>query len=258
MCELFGICGNGRKNVTPYLREFFSRSYKHCHGWGIANFAGNGVSLEKEPIMASNSYYLRARMQFPIVATNLIAHIRLASVGDMSYVNCHPFVLSDNRGRTWTLAHNGTIFDLSPLDIYTLQQTGGTDSELILLYLIDQVNRQQNQLGRALEVPERFALVEKVAVELSAGNKLNLLIWDGEVMYAHSNYAQSLYCLQESDALYLATAPLGKQAWSPAPFLHLVAYKEGRILMESSRRSEEYKDDPSDASDFQAVDSAQL
>ena len=197
MCELLGLSSRKKITVNSYLREFFSHSEIHCHGWGLALFYQQAVSLEKEAIAANQSQYLHQRIAHPIMIDNMIAHIRLASVGRMFYENCHPFVKHDNRGRSWTLAHNGTLFKAPHLDLFQSVQEGQTDSERILYYLVDEVNKLQDELGWPLTPEERFRLLDDLITRLSVDNKLNLLLWDGEYMYVHTNYRGTLHLLRK-------------------------------------------------------------
>lgn len=178
MCELFGVSSRQQVEVTDLLKVFFSHSVKHANGWGMATFYGNAVSLEKEPVQAIKSAYLKERLRQRIQVQNMIAHIRLATRGVMEYANCHPFVLRDNDDRCWTLAHNGTIFDYPRHNPYLHQQEGRTDSERILFFLVDQVNQRQSELGRSLRVEERLDLLDALVTDMAKGNKLNLLIYD--------------------------------------------------------------------------------
>ncbi len=247
MCELLGVNSHKRINVNRYLTQFFSHSEKHCHGWGLALFYGDAVSLEKEPICANQSLYLRQRIKHPIFIDNMIAHIRLASVGRMYYENSHPFVKHDNRGRSWTLAHNGTIFDFPHLDDFKDVQEGQTDSERILYYFIDEINKRQEQIDRALEEEERFKLLEDLIADLSINNKINLLIWDGEYMYVHTNYADTLHYNQiTSDTVIFSTQPLEGKGWEDVPFLHLQVWKEGQLVYQGQKISQEYFDPEKD------------
>lgn len=134
-------------------------------------------------------------------------------------MNCHPFVGRDNRGRVWTLAHNGTVFRGDALGPYFAAQEGRTDSERLLLLLLDRVGARQDALGRALGPEERFAEFAVLARELSPGNKLNLLVYDGEALYAHANAAGSLHLREDpSGAAVLSTRPLGSgDGWAPLP-----------------------------------------
>ena len=62
MCELLGLSSRKKITVNSYLREFFSHSEIHCHGWGLALFYQQAVSLEKEAIAANQSQYLHQRI----------------------------------------------------------------------------------------------------------------------------------------------------------------------------------------------------
>lgn len=243
MCELFGINSKPRLKVNTYLKIFFSHSEIHKHGWGMAIFYGNAASIEKEPLCANQSNYLRERIKHPIIINNMIAHIRLASVGRVLWGNAHPFSEQDASGRYWTLAHNGTIFDFSALDEYKKTQEGQTDSERILLYLVDSINQRMEELRRTLTEQERFLLMEELIASLSVNNKLNLLIWDGENMYVHTNYADTLCCLRKSDdTILFSTKPLSDEDWQPVPFLRLLVFREGRKVFEGTRESVQYFD----------------
>ncbi len=189
MCELFGVSAEKRRNLNELLRVFFSHGVDHPNGWGMAFFYGNAVSLEKEPETSCKSLYLKERMRGSIEADNMIAHIRQATRGVMAYTNTHPFVLRDNCDRAWTLAHNGTIFACEQLDSFVHVQQGQTDSERILLYLVSRVNEEQERLGRPLSRDERFRLVDELICEITPENKVDLLLYDGELLFAHVNYS---------------------------------------------------------------------
>ena len=246
MCELFGVSSRRRITVNELLKEFFSHSVRHAHGWGMAVFYENSVSLEKEPVQAIKSSYLKERLQHRISVKNMIAHIRLATRGVMEYVNCHPFVLRDNDGRCWTLAHNGTIFDYPRHDPYLYRQEGRTDSERILYFLVDQVDARQLELGRAMTGEERFALLDELVCDMARGNKLNLLIYDGELLYVHTNYANSLWYSQREDAVLFATTPLDRGSWREHPFTTLCAYRDGCRLFQGTDHGQEYLDNEKD------------
>lgn len=246
MCELFGVSSRRKITVNPLLKEFFSHSVKHANGWGMAVFYENSVSLEKEPVQAIKSTYLKERLQQTISVKNMIAHIRLATRGNMEYVNCHPFVLRDDFGRCWTLAHNGTIFDYPRHNPYVRQQEGSTDSERILYFLVDQINLQQREAGRPLTGGERFSLLDGLVTDMAKGNKLNLLIYDGELLYVHTNYANSLYYSQREDTLLFATTPLDGGDWRTHPFTTLCAYHNGQTMFQGTNHGMEYRDNDED------------
>ena len=47
MCELFGVNSKQNIQINEYLKEFFSHSHAHPHGWGMACMSGNTVQVEK-------------------------------------------------------------------------------------------------------------------------------------------------------------------------------------------------------------------
>lgn len=246
MCELFGVSSFDRVPVNELLREFFSHSIDHPNGWGMAVFHDNGVSLEKEPLPAYKSLYLKERLRHALAVRNMVGHIRKATVGELKFENCHPFVQRDSFGRAWTLAHNGTMFNCPALFPYVHTQEGGTDSERILCHIIAQINAAQAAAGRALDTGERFGLVDRVICEIAPRNKLNLLIWDGELLYAHTNYSNSLYVRQTPGTAVFATVPLDFGDWKLLPFTTLCAWQDGRERYRGTCHGCEYHDDPED------------
>jgi len=250
MCELLGVSSSERMRVDPYLKQLVPHSTMHPNGWGIAIFYGNAVSLEKEPKPAFNSDYLLSRLKYPIEAENMIAHIRLATRGSMSYENCHPFVERDSSGRAWTLAHNGTIFSPLLLDAYKGVQRGSTDSERILCRLLHRMSGLKNPSQR-----ERFEMVDALVLECAPQNKLNLLIYDGELMYVHTNMKNSLYVKQTETAAVFATVPLDGGKWENVPMMQLQAYSAGKLVYTGTRHRFEYvmPDPAQDNSDWSGL-----
>ena len=247
MCELLGIVAKRKIRANDILREFYSHAEAHPHGWGLALFPDGGVPfIEKEAVKATASEYLRRRLEAPIEERLLLAHIRLATVGDQETANCHPFTATDNEGRTWTLVHNGTIFDGAKLNAYLGLQYGSTDSERVLLRLVDCVNERQIRLGRALDADERFDVMERFVAELATGNKLNLLVYDGERLYAHSNFRGSLHVRDDGESLVFSTRPLAGEGWRPLPFTRVVAAKDGEIVRVGEPHGHEYIYNPDD------------
>ena len=247
MCELLGMSARRRRAVNVLLREFYSHAEAHPHGWGLARFSDAGVpSMEKEPIKATESAYLKNRLSEPIEEKTFLAHIRFATVGHLEYKNCHPFTTVDNRGRMWTLAHNGTVFSGAALNDYMGIQYGDTDSERVLLHLVDRIDHAQNHRRHALDADERFDVLLSAIAGLAKGNKLNLLVFDGEVLYAHCNFRDTLYVRREDDAVTFSTRPLSDGRWEPLPFTSLVAAKDGEIVRTSPPHGNEYFYNPED------------
>lgn len=242
MCEIFGASSMRQRCLNEYLKIFYSHSNSHPHGWGLAYMAGQNIFIDKEPIQASKSQYLKCRLSQPIISKNALAHIRYATIGHIEQYNCHPYSLKDNFGRRWTLIHNGTIFDYPPLNIFTRLQKGQTDSERILLYIIEQVNQAQNACYKPLAGEQRFKLLDGIVSSMSKNNKLNLLIYDGEYMYVHTNYENSLHYLESKDGTLFSTQPLTEENWKDVPFTTLLAYKDGKLAFTGTNHGNEYID----------------
>ena len=175
-------------------------------------------------------------------ADQMIAHIRLATRGTLEYENTHPFVKRDWSGRTWTLAHNGTIFESQALNPYVHSQKGQTDSERILLYAVDRINGEEQKKGRTLSQEERFAVIEAVIKEITPENKVNLLLFDGELMYVHTNYRDSLHFLRKETAVFVSTRPLDKGNWEKAPMNTLLAFEAGKWKYTGNPHENEFFD----------------
>ena len=247
MCELLGFSSRKKRRRNVLLREFYSHAQAHPHGWGLARFLDGGTpSIEKEPVCATHSALLERLLADPVEERSFIAHIRLATVGHVEYKNCHPFTAADNSGRTWTLAHNGTIFNGAHLNDYMGIQYGDTDSERVLLHLVDQINMAQNHRRHALDEAERFGVLSDAIAELANGNKLNLLVFDGDVLYAHCTFRDTLHVWRNEGAVAFSTRPLSIGAWEHVPFTSLVAAKAGEIIRTSPPHGNEYIYNPND------------
>lgn len=238
MCELLGISSAKKVNCNDLLKVFFSHAADNPDGWGLARFYGNSVSLEKEPVSALESVYLKNRLTDEIREDILIAHIRKASVGSLSYQNSHPFARRDASGRLWTLAHNGTIFESPELAPYTQIQNGSTDSERILYYLVDRINAGGNP--GALSAEERFSIVENVIRTITPKNMVNLLIYDGELLYTHANRKDSLHLSRWDDSVVISSKPLSQTGWEPVPLNTLMAFRRGGLAYTGQNHGNEY------------------
>ncbi len=131
MCEIFGITSKNKIQADYMLNKFFSHSVEHQHGWGIAIFDGFSVSVEREPVRAIDSVYLKNRLTGDFLVDKMMAHIRRATSGLAEYNNTHPFVKADESGRKWTLVHNGHIFDATVLRMPENQLFIYHDGELL-------------------------------------------------------------------------------------------------------------------------------
>ncbi len=239
MCELFGVTSRSRIALNELLAEFFSHGVEHPNGWGMAFFYGNAVSLEKQPEASHKSVYLKQRLRSKVEADKMIAHIRLATKGSLDYENTHPFIMRDKSDRTWTLAHNGTIFDCDLLNPFTQCQRGQTDSERILAYIVSRMDKELEK-KKGLSGQERSELADEILCAITPENKVNLLLFDGELMYVHTNYKNSLYSCRKGEAVVISTKPLDHHVWEPVPMNTLIAYQDGELVYKGTDHKNEF------------------
>ena len=241
MCEIFCFNSNMPKQVNECLECFYKHSEMHPDGWGLANMHSDEFIIDKEPVKATCSEYLKNLLSHPVIGKNVFAHIRLATVGEIISPNCHPFIEIDDNNRSWMLIHNGTIFDYPSLDKYKDMEIGDTDSERILLLIIDKVNEFEAKKKAPSTIKERFNLLNDIIVDLSKNNKLNLMIFDGDLTYIHSNMKDSLYYLKSDESFLVASTPLtDDENWKPVELNKLFALIDGNIIFESEEHENEY------------------
>ncbi|MBQ3338739.1 MAG: class II glutamine amidotransferase [Atopobiaceae bacterium] len=226
MCEIFAVSSTKHMRVEPLLREFFSDSVEHPHGWGLAWRDKGRARLYKEPVTAVESAYLDYLLKLDIKPHLLIAHIRNATRGIVSYANCHPFLEQGSDGREWVFAHNGTVLDETALGARRPSQ-GDTDSEQLALALVERLDAAAEEAQGTLSFEQRFAVLEDAMAALSVGNKLNLVFSDGEYLYAHTNTDQAtLFERQEEGCALLCSRPIG-DGWEELPRCTLMAWRDG-------------------------------
>lgn len=241
MCEIFCFNSDTPKQINSCLKCFYNHSEEHPHGWGLATMQSDEFVIDKEPIKATCSEHLKNILSNPVIGKNVFAHIRLATVGEIISPNCHPFIELDDNNRSWMLIHNGTIFDYPKLDEYKERELGGTDSERILLYIIDKVNDFEKEKGRLSTIKERFNLLTEIVTDLSKNNKLNLMIYDGDLTYIHSNMKNSLYYLKNEDGFLVASTPVNDdEGWKQVELNKLFGLIDGNIIFESEEHENEF------------------
>jgi glutamine amidotransferase len=251
MCQLFAISSKKPQVINSLLEEFFTYSVEHPHGWGYADLSPKNHFIFKSAEPAYASEQAKLLVSCPLTVTDALAHIRYATVGDIEVQNAHPFTAEDVSGRQWTLIHKGTVFSSDLLDTYFHTQEGSTDSERILLYLVDRINEETKKKGSLLEPDERFALFETITTELSPNNCVNLIVYDSDQFLIHANYQTALSIFNADETVMFCTSPLSSVApgedWTPLELCTAFAYKHGRLLFSGETHSFEYKDKTEDA-----------
>ena len=233
MCELFGFTGSKATDVGDYLEAFFKHSEMHPHGWGIMYEKGYRKHF-REPVKASVSVKLPEVEKDIPAQKNMLAHIRYATVGSVRAENCHPFAQEDVSGREWTMIHNGTIYSGRNTYRYYKTQEGDTDSERLFLSFIDTINEALGHHGKLTE-KDRFKVVNDFITVNAPRNKLNLIFYDGELMYVHKNFKNTLYFKRVEGGIVISTQPLDEGEWVPFPMAQVIAYRNGKVVYRGDR-----------------------
>ena len=140
------------------------------------------------------------------------------------------------------MIHNGTIFESSILDQYVNRQVGSTDSERILCHIIAAMNRAVREQNCPLPPEQRFGILQDLIVTIVPENKVNILLTDGAVLYAHSNYNGGLHIRRESGRVAIATKPLDGGHWEELPRNTLLAYRDGEEIFRGAPHDYEFFD----------------
>ena len=254
MCELYGFIGRKPTLINDTLNIFYSHGVKHPHGWGLVHWNENNTTpaIYKDAIPSIESIALNNILSTPIETDIALGHIRFATIGSIKKVNCHPFSSVDSTGRNWILIHNGNIYSGLQLIPYEEKQTGETDSERILLYLIDRINNKTLEKGSPLNNLERCKVVESFIKDLAPRNRLNLLIYDSEQLYVHANLKDSLYLSKNDDSFYFSTTPLENDfIWDTIPINKLFVYSHSEQIYSGLNHGFEFiKSEPSNFNNF--------
>jgi predicted glutamine amidotransferase len=177
MCELLGLDFNRPVCCSLSFRGFRDRGEHNPHGWGVARYEGPVSQVFKEPCRAGASGLSRFLRDYePFTSTVFVAHVRRASRGATALCNTHPFVRTF-RGRDLVLAHNGTLSGL-PAGSLGFHPVGETDSELLLCRLLARLSAARVALTDHAEL-------EEVLRELNGYGAMNLLVSDGEHLFAY-------------------------------------------------------------------------
>lgn len=121
----------------------------HPDGWGLGRYDADGrlaVARQPESAFAASGFRAAAAEAF---STNVIAHVRKATVGQISPENTHPF-----HHHNWLFAHNGTLAGFAAFRAVLLGEMtatqraairGTTDSEHLFHYLLGLREREPDR-----------------------------------------------------------------------------------------------------------------
>ena len=265
MCELFAMSSLKSSNVNYSLNEFARHggsTYSNRSGWGIAYFADRDAFLIKEPEPASDSPWVEFVASQDLQSTCVIAHVRLATVGEPTLHNTHPFRRALG-GHTHVFAHNGTLRGLHerhPPTMLDHQPVGDTDSELAFCLLLDRLASIWRPGGGIPPLSQRMEIFAGFAAEMLKLGSANFLYSDSNALFVHGHrriYEENgefseprapglsmrdcLACqtgpeyvrdglkvgLTDQHSILFASVPLDEQGWTPLPEGTAIAVENG-------------------------------
>ena len=185
MCQLLGMNCNVPTDIVFSFTGFAMRgghTDTHHDGWGIAFFEGAGVRHFVDHQAAIASPIAELIKRYPIKSTNVIAHIRKATQGQVALENCHPFV-RELWGQYWVFAHNGDLKEFNPLLNGAFRPVGTTDSEQAFCYILQQLRARFGEQRPALA--ELRATLGTLVAEIAAHGTFNMLLSSGGELFAH-------------------------------------------------------------------------
>jgi len=181
MCQLLAMNCNTPTDIVFSFTGFATRACEHADGFGIAFFEGRGVRSFVDARAADDSPVAELIKRYPIRSTNVVAHIRKATVGRVALENTHPFT-RELWGRYWVFAHNGDLKDYHPRLHASFRPVGDTDSERAFCWLMQELSKEHAR------VPEPLALAETLAEllpNITARGNFNFVLSNGEALWAH-------------------------------------------------------------------------
>ena len=246
MCRLFGfrsvIPSQMHRSLIAADNALARQSDRHPDGWGVAYYVDGAPHVTKSPAHALNDALFH-RVSGVVSSQTVLAHVRKATQGALTVLNCHPF----QYGR-WVFAHNGDVPDFVDQHRELLLQhidpalrryvLGDTDSEMIFYLLLSHL-RTSGPLAEPRSVAAVMAAVATTVQQIDAlipqpeakVNLLTFIITDGTTLVAHHGGKELYYstykrrCGDRATCAFLA--PSCENAVAPGSTInHLVISSE--------------------------------
>ncbi|HEX3595312.1 MAG TPA: class II glutamine amidotransferase [Polyangiaceae bacterium] len=146
MCRLLGfrsvIPSQVHRSLLAAENALGALSNQHPDGWGVAYYVDGSPHVTRNPITAMGDQLFH-RLSGVVSSQTVVAHVRKATRGDKTVLNCHPF----QYGR-WVFAHNGDVPDFETHRARLMQEIapelrrfilGDTDSEVLFFILLTEL-----------------------------------------------------------------------------------------------------------------------
>lgn len=231
MCEIYGFCGSIPTKLNKYTNQFWTHAKIHKDGFGY--YLADKDELYVNPQSATNFIIPLVKKDF--TSKLALCHIRFKTHGAAKSENCHPFIKQDLRGIKWSLIHNGYTDDNDAMLAMHELQIGDTDSERILLYIVESINSfyEHSWIKDSDEfLYYLYIQIEESIKQLSNLGKVNLIFTDNYTnnMYVYMNHPRTLFYLNSEDGVHISTTPLSNENWVPVEPYKLHIFNNGNKL----------------------------
>ncbi|MCB1145571.1 MAG: class II glutamine amidotransferase [Leptospiraceae bacterium] len=227
MCRLFGFRSALESSLQHSLIDadnaLLEQSTRHSDGWGVAYYLQNSPHLIKSTEAAFSDRIFQ-KVSGVLFSQTVVAHLRLATIGQKSILNSHPFQFG-----TWIFAHNGNIQNFQKYRAPLLERIsenlrcfilGETDSEIIFFLMltflaenkVDNHNPDFENMQRAIF--DALAFIEDVAGKFSLLDEgpektyLTFLLTNGRTMFAFQGGKKLYYSTYKQKCDSRETCPL--------------------------------------------------
>ncbi len=198
MCRLFGFRSVIQSGVHRSLLDADNalghQSGEHPDGWGVAYYVEGTPHVTKSPLTAMGDQLFH-RLSGVVSSQTVLAHVRRATRGSKTLLNCHPF----QYGR-WVFAHNGDVPHFEEKRELLLGEVaphlrrfilGETDSEVIFYMLLTRLSSHGPLAKRhgaedvAAAISATIARVRELCDRPGEERaKLTVMLTDGETLVA--------------------------------------------------------------------------
>ena len=200
MCRLFGfrsvIPSQVHQSLLDADNALGNQSVRHPDGWGVAHYVNGSPHLIRscETALSDTLFH---RVSGVVASETVVAHVRKATQGRKSVLNCHPF----QHGR-WVFAHNGDVENFDEVKEELKQRIypkfrryilGDTDSEVIFGLFLSRlsdfgpIDRHPRVEYVVDALADAVKLVRSIADRTGLENlaRLSFVVTDGTILVAH-------------------------------------------------------------------------
>jgi predicted glutamine amidotransferase len=198
MCRLFGfrsvIPSQVHRSLVDAENALGTQSNEHPDGWGVAYYIDGAPHVTRNPLTALGDQLFH-RLSGVVSSQTVLAHVRKATQGNGSVLNCHPF----QYGR-WVFAHNGDIPNFGDQRADLLEHVsapmrrfilGETDSEVIFFIFLTELATfgplaEHRGVGEVESAIRRTVRLVRDVCDRGAASRclLTLMVTDGATLVA--------------------------------------------------------------------------